>query len=335
MQANAKKADIFDISSKRHFIFMLLNNFSMLSFTSAVETLRVANRILDKDHYKWTILSKDGASVISSASCEFNVSGDLDSQKIDQNDVVLLCGGLDIQNNIDQKLLTWLRRISRRGTIVGGLCTAGYVLAVAELLDGKKATIHWENQDSFTESFANIQLTKSVFTIDRGVITAAGGVATIDLILNIIAQSHGNQIASQVADGLIYNTIRTDQDSQRLSIPVRIGVRHPKLNLVVKMMEQTLENPVSPALFAEKVRLSSRQLERLFQRYLNRSPKRYYMELRLQKARGLLLQTDMSIINISLACGFSSPSHFSKCYRKHYTTTPYRERGTRSGFLSR
>jgi transcriptional regulator GlxA family with amidase domain len=74
--------------------------------------------------------------------------------------------------------------------------------------------------------------------------------------------------------------------------------------------------------------MSTRQLERLFRRYLNRSPKRYYMELRLEKARNLLLQTDMSVINVALACGFTSPSHFSKCYRAHFNRTPYRERGS-------
>jgi len=106
-------------------------------------------------------------------------------------------------------------------------------------------------------------------------------------------------------------------------------VRHPKLSLVIKKMEANIEDPISPALLASEVGMSTRQLERLFRRYMNRSPKRYYMELRLQKARNLLMQTDMSVINVALACGFTSPSHFSKCYRAQYQTTPYRERGVR------
>ena len=99
---------------------------------------------------------------------------------------------------------------------------------------------------------------------------------------------------------------------------------------VIQMMETNLEEPISPAILAKDVGMSTRQLERLFRRYLNRSPKRYYMELRLQKARNLLMQTNMSVINVALACGFASPSHFSKCYRAHYDTTPYRERGSYS-----
>ena len=129
-------------------------------------------------------------------------------------------------------------------------------------------------------------------------------------------------------------TIRPDQDTQRLSVPTRIGVRHPKLSQVIQMMEQNIEEPISPAVLAKDVGMSTRQLERLFRRYLNRSPKRYYMELRLQKARNLLMQTDMSVINVALACGFASPSHFSKCYRAHYETTPYRERGSHASMLN-
>ncbi|MEP5416058.1 MAG: helix-turn-helix domain-containing protein, partial [Lentilitoribacter sp.] len=172
------------------------------------------------------------------------------------------------------------------------------------------------------------------FVMEGNRYTTAGGTSSIDLLLKILADDHGEELASVVADQLIYSSIRTDQDTQRLSIPSRIGVRHPKLSQVIQMMEQNLEEPISPSVLASDVGMSTRQLERLFRRYLNRSPKRYYMELRLQKARNLLMQTDMSVINVALACGFTSPSHFSKCYRSHYNTTPYRERGTQATRLS-
>ena len=146
-------------------------------------------------------------------------------------------------------------------------------------------------------------------------------------MLKLIARRHGTDLANLVADQMIHTAIRSDKDEQRLSIPTRIGVRHPRLANVIHAMEDSIEDPISPALLAEDVGMSTRQLERLFRRYLNRSPKRYYMELRLGKARNLLQQTDMSVINVALACGFTSPSHFSKCYRALYKTTPYRERG--------
>ena len=243
---------------------------------------------------------------------------------------MILCGGMNIQRRTSKKLLNWVRRETRKGLSVGGLCTAAYTMAKAGLLNGRRATIHWENQDSFTEDFDEVELTKSVFIKDGKFMTTAGGTSSIDLMLKLIAEDFGEDLANAVADQMIYSSIRTDQDTQRLSVPTRIGVRHPKLSQVIQMMETNIEEPISPSLLAKYVGMSTRQLERLFRRYLNRSPKRYYMELRLQKARNLLMQTDMSVINVALACGFASPSHFSKCYRAHYQTTPYRERGSLS-----
>jgi transcriptional regulator GlxA family with amidase domain len=224
-------------------------------------------------------------------------------------------------------VLTWLRREARRGLAVGALCTGAQVVAQAGLLDGRRCTIHWENRDGFEEDFPEIDLSQNIFVIDRDRYSAAGGTASTDLMLKLIAQRHGTDLANLVADQMIHTAIRSDKDEQRLSIPTRIGVRHPKLATVIHAMEDSIEEPISPATLAEDVGMSTRQLERLFRRYLNRSPKRYYMELRLGKARNLLQQTDMSVINVALACGFTSPSHFSKCYRALYKTTPYRERG--------
>ncbi|OWU77008.1 GlxA family transcriptional regulator [Phaeobacter sp. 22II1-1F12B] len=316
----------------RQFVFVLLEKFSMLSFASAIESLRIANRMADKPLYTWTLLSETGGPVKSSSNTEFNVDGDLGD--LTRDATILLCGGMDIQAATTKRLLGWIRRESRRGSMVGGLCTAAFSLAKAGLLDSKRATIHWENADSFAEEFDEVNLTKSVFVIDGNRMTTAGGTSSIDLMLKLIADEHGEDLANAVADQLIYSSIRTDQDTQRLSVPTRIGVRHPKLSQVIQMMEANIEEPISPSLLAKEVGMSTRQLERLFRRYLNRSPKRYYMELRLQKARNLLMQTDMSVINVALACGFASPSHFSKCYRAHYDTTPYRERGSHAARLS-
>ena len=312
-------------AAPRRFVFVLLEQFTLLSFACAIEPLRIANRMAGRTLYSWISVGEGGGSVRCSNGVEFLLDGDLG--EIARDDTVMICGGIDIHRATTRRVVSWLRREARRGVPVGGLCTAGHTLARAGLLDGKRATIHWENQDSFSEEFDEVTLTKSVFVVDGNRMTTAGGTASIDLMLKLIADDHGEELAGNVADQLIYSSIRTDQDTQRLSIPSRIGVRHPKLGQVIQIMEQNLEEPISPALLAREVGLSTRQLERLFRRYLNRSPKRYYMELRLQKARNLLLQTDMSVINVALACGFTSPSHFSKCYRAMYETTPYRERG--------
>ena len=315
-----------EIKSPRRFVFVLIENFTLLSFSSALDALRIANRMSGKKLYDWIFIGENEEFVSCSAGTQFKLDNSL--IELHRDDTILLCGGTSIQESTTRKLVGWLRREARRGLIIGGLCTAAYPMAKAGLLDEKKATIHWENQDSFAEEFLEVELTKTVFVCDGNRYTTAGGTSSIDLLLKIIADDHGEELANAVADQMIYSSIRTDQDTQRLSVPTRIGVRHPKLSKVIQMMEINIEEPISPSILAKDVGMSTRQLERLFRRYLDRSPKRYYMELRLQKARNLLMQTDMSVINVALACGFASPSHFSKCYRAHYDTTPYRERGS-------
>ena len=316
----------------RHFVFVLLPQFTLLSFASALDCLRIANRVIGREAYTWKLVGEGGGEMACSAGTAFKLDGDLGD--LGRDDVVVICGGIDIQQATTKRLMNWLRREARKGLAIAGLCTAAHAMAKAGLLDGKKATIHWENQDSFSEEFEEVRLTKSVFVVDGNRMTTAGGTSSIDLMLKVIADDYGEEVANSVADQQIYSSIRTDQDTQRLSVPTRIGVRHPKLSQVIQMMENNIEEPISPSILAKYVGMSTRQLERLFRRYLNRSPKRYYMELRLQKARNLLMQTDMSVINVALACGFASPSHFSKCYRAHYDTTPYRERGSHATRLS-
>ncbi|MAQ37215.1 MULTISPECIES: GlxA family transcriptional regulator [Thioclava] len=310
---------------QRSVVFMLLDRFTMMAFASAIEPLRLANQVSGRTLYTWKLASETGEDVTCSNGTTFRT--DIGLEELGRDTMVLVCGGIDVAEAVTKPLLNWLRREARRGATIGGLCTGSYALARAGLLDGKRATIHWENVDAFAEDFPDIELTKGVFVIDGNRVTTAGGTASIDLMLRLIARDHGEELANTVADQLIHSSIRSDRDTQRLSIPTRIGVRHPKLAQVIGRMERNIEDPISPATLATEVGMSARQLERLFRRYLNRSPKRYYMELRLQKARNLLMQTEMSVINVAMACGFASPSHFSKCYRAHYQTTPYRERG--------
>jgi transcriptional regulator GlxA family with amidase domain len=332
MSVQQKKAtNVGKSTAPKRFVFLLLDKFTMLSFACAIEPLRIANRVIGAPVYEWALAGEGTVDGVVHCSNGAAFKLDIGLSEIDRDDTVLICGGIDVQKATTKGILNWLRREARKGVAIGGLCTGAYSLAKAGLLDSKRATIHWENQDGFIEEFEEVKLTRSIFVIDGNRMSTAGGTASLDMMLKIISADHGDDVANTVADQLIYSTIRTDQDTQRLSIPTRIGVRHPKLSQVIQMMEAAIEEPISPADLADDVGMSTRQLERLFRRYLNRSPKRYYMELRLSKARNLLMQTDMSVINVALACGFASPSHFSKCYRAHYSTTPYRERGTQGG----
>ena len=203
-------------------------------------------------------------------------------------------------------------------------------------MDGHRCTIHWENLAAFTEVFRTLR-SQLLFEIDRKRITCSGGTAAIDLMLNMITSQHGHEMLAKVADQFMHERIRDQRDQQRVALPARIGVRHPKLLSAIKAMEDNLEEPLGRQELAELANLSTRQLERLFRKYLKRSPARYYLELRLNKSRLLLLQTAMPVIDVALACGFVSASHFSKCYRDFYGKTPRQERagsvGPASEFL--
>ena len=310
------------------FVFLLLPGFSMMSFSAAIEPLRLANRMSGKELFSWKVISENGEFAEASNGIRLSVDGGFFELSRRQN--LFVIGSINIAQVSTKTVLQWLRREARKGINIGSICTATFTLAKAGLLDGKRVTIHWENRDSLTEDFPELDIRKSVYTIDGNRYTSSGGSSSADLMLALISKSHGSTLANDVSDQLIYTSPRTEKDEQRLSVPTRIGVRHNKLAAVIKMMEDNLEETLSPSELASEIGMSTRQLERLFSRYLQRSPKRYYLELRLQKARKLLLQTDMSVINIALACGFASPSHFSKCYRSYFDTTPYRERGTSS-----
>jgi transcriptional regulator GlxA family with amidase domain len=314
-------------ATKTHeFVFLLSDMFSMMPFAAALEPLRQANRMARSPLYSWRLVSEAGAPVTASNGITINVDSGLED--VSREASIAVCTGFGLEKASSKPVLTWLRKQARRGASIGALCTGSYVLAKAGLLDGKRCTIHWENHASFVEEFPEVELSNLLYCVEDGIFSCAGGTSAADMMLHMITDEHGPDLGSLIADTLVHTPLRGNSDEQRLSVPARIGVRHPKLVSIIQTMERSTEEPISPSELAKSVNMSTRQLERLFRRYLNRSPKRYYMELRLEKARNLLLQTDMSVINVALACGFTSPSHFSKCYRAHFNRTPYRERGS-------
>lgn len=310
--------------SPQTIIVALLRDFSVLSLSTALETMRIANQLNGDTLFDWRLLSENGKPVRSSLGGDFPVDAGLTDLR--GHETVLVCGGSNIRSTSSKIILEWLRRQARRGVAVGALCTAAYTLAKAGLLDGRKATIHWENQASFGEEFPDIELCQTPYVIDGNRYSTAGGTSAIDLILKLVESAYGADLADKVAEQMIYSSIRLLQNGTRISLPNRVAIRHTKILTVIDIMEKNIENPVSPKLFAARIGVSARQMERLFRKYAGVSPNKYYMRLRLAKARTLLLQTDMSVINVSLACGFTSASHFTRCYRAHYDETPHRMR---------
>lgn len=311
--------------------FVLVPKFSMIAFSSAIEPLRIANRLYGADLYRWIVLSPDGQAVRASNGIAVNVDAAVADYEATANgmaplDLTLVCGGLGSERYKDPSLYAWLRRQDRRGTALGALCTGSSLLAAAGLLDGFKCVIHWESLPGFTETYPDIEVSADLFEVDRSRRTCAGGTAALDMMLHLIAEQHGNALATQVAEQCLADRVRDPHDHQRLSRCVRLGLHNPKVLRAIEMMEAHLEDPISQHDLAQYLGVSRRQLERLFRKHVGRPPVCYYLELRLRRARHLLLQSEMSILELAIACGFVSASHFSKCYRDLYGKTPREDR---------
>ena len=304
--------------------FLLVPEFSMLAFASAIEPLRAANRSSGKTLFAWDVVCADGGSCTASNGIEVSQCGGLDM--LDPCHMVLVCAGVNVRSNSKPAVINAIRRLDRQGKIVGAICTGTYIMAAAGLLDNRRCTIHWENIDGLAEEFPKLDITNDLFEIDGNRLTCSGGTAALDMMLNLITDAFGASLASDISDQFIHDRIREQTDRQRMELRSRIGVSHPKLLAVVQIMEENLEDPLPQTELAEMTFLSTRQLERLFRKYLNTTPTRYYLNLRLARARHLLRQTSMSILSVALACGFVSASHFSKCYRECYGRTPRAER---------
>lgn len=311
-------------SGVRRIGFLLVPNFSMIAFTSAIEPFRLANYATGRTLYTWKLFSADGAPVEGSNQVAVAVNGRTSEAR--DLDLVFVCGGNEIQSFNHRETIAALRRLSIHGTAIGGLCTGAFVLAKAGLLKGYRATIHWVYHSGLVSEFPDLEISDDLFEIDRNRFTCAGGTAAADLALSIVAQDHGAATASLVTDLLVHTRIRDARERQRMDLRARAGVAHPKLLLVLETMESSIEHPLSGAELSQRAGLSQRQLERLFLKYCGTTPTRHYMHIRLERARRLLCQTSMPILSVALACGFSTASHFSQAYHGHFGHAPSAER---------
>ena len=309
---------------KTRFAFLTLPNYSLIAVTNALEVLRMANRVAGRDIYEWSIASLDGRPVPASSGLELTPTVALD--KIGKVEILFVCGGIDVREAVSNPLLAALRRLGERRVGLGALCTGGYALARAGLLDNYRATIHWENLPALREEFPRVQLNDQVFSIDRDRFTASGGTAPLDLMLNLIQLKHGLRISQQVSEQFVLERVRSDRDRQYVPLRAQVGSSHGNMIRVAQLMEENIEKPLSLERIAHATGLSRRQIERLFRRHLDCVPKRYYLEMRLRRARELLLQTAMPIMDVTTSCGFKSPPHFSRCYRALFGHPPSAER---------
>jgi transcriptional regulator GlxA family with amidase domain len=239
---------------------------------------------------------------------------------------MLVCAGVDGCYYRDRRTFAWLRTLARHGTILGGIGTAAYLLARAGVLDGHRCTIHWEDLESFTQEFPELEVTSGLFEIDGARMTCAGGTAALDMVLSLIAARHGHHLAGAIAEQFIQHQVRAGGDHQRMNLQSRMGVSDARLLAAIAAMESNVEEPLSLESLCAASGVSIRHLQRLFHTQLGQSPLDFYRALRLRQARQMLLHGSVSILDVAVATGFVSSSHFTRRYRELFGLTPREER---------
>ncbi|GAB3489225.1 GlxA family transcriptional regulator [Marinomonas epiphytica] len=305
--------------------FLLLPHYSMLGFSSAIETLFMANWVAGKELYQFCTIGHETKEIRSNTSV-YTVADHLTSAIPSDLDAIFVCGVSPVTKNESPTLENWLKNQAKKGTALGGICTGSHLLAKSGLLDGYRATIHWWSLAHLRDEFPATIVSNHLFEVDRDRYTCSGGTAAMDMMLFLIGKQHGMSLASTISEQFVCERIRTHEDPQRIPLQTRIGNGQPKLIEAVQLMEANIREPLSTDDLAYHVGVSRRHLERLFKQNLSIVPSRYYLEMRLQHAKQLLTQTDKSISEVGEECGFGSAPHFSTTYKGFFGITPREER---------
>ncbi|MCG7574382.1 GlxA family transcriptional regulator [Phaeobacter sp. CNT1-3] len=302
------------------FYFLLLPKATMLAVAAAIEPLRIANQLTKQQLYRWYTMSEDGSTITCSNG--MMITPDMALDPLPLNSYGFVCSGVEPQTQIGDATLNWLRREDRFGRRLGSICSGAFALARAGLLKDRRFTLHWENQLGLMEEFPDLEPTSALYEVDGRIMTCGGGNSSLDMMLTLIEQRHGADLAIMVADMCIHLRSGAQTAPQRSASSAAIGCRNRNLLAAIQIMEQEIEEPLSMEEIADRLGVSRRQVERLFKRYLNQSPISYYNDLRLSRAYGMLNETDLTVTEIAAATGFRSSSHMARVFREKYGSSP-------------
>ena len=300
--------------------FLLLPKLTMLALSAAVEPLRIANQVTNKELYRWHLLTEDGGPV--QCSNGIAVTPDYDLINLPKSSMAFICSGVEPIDSTSSKILNWIGRQRAFGCRIGGICTGAFTLAKAGLLQGRSFTLHWENQPAFVEHFIGLEPTNNLYEIDDGIMTCGGGNASLDMMLNMIERDHGKDLAVIIADMCIHARSNTRKSPQKSAYSEALSVRNQHLINAMQFMNASLEDSVSMDEVAREVNISRRQLERLFKLYVHTTPLQFYADLRVKRAYALLNETSLSITEIAAASGFTSTSQLAIQFRKRFGHSP-------------
>lgn len=303
----------------RDIAFLLIPRFSMIALFSALEPLRVANRFAG-EVFSWRFVSMDGEAVIASNGIPVSVSASL--EEIGRPDVVFACASYEHEVGMGRPVLNELRRLARNGTLLGAVDTGAFLLAGAGVLDGHRATCHWETLPAFRESYPGIDVAEETYVLDRGRMTASGGAAALDMMLDWLGSIESEALAQKVADTLVHTRHLNHPGEARVPVGTRYRVGDPRLVKAIRLMEEHVEDKLTVTDVAATAGLSDRQLERLFHKHLQTTPVGFYRQLRLDRAQRLLTYSRLSVRDVALATGFSTLAEFSRAFKQKFGKPP-------------
>ncbi len=314
---------------KVELVLVLIDGFSLISYASIIEPLRIANKLLGFEKFTFRNVSLNGSGVTSSCGLALPVSGCLDAWS--KPDLVVICSSDGIEDvDLGKSLGSTLQKLERHGSRLGSVCTGSYVLAKCKLIGSRACAIHWEYLEIARETFPHCQFKSQVFVDDAGLLTASGGISPLDMMISFIDETSGKSLAIRVADIAIYHSRRDAATPQRMDLPNRIGIPNAHLIKCIDLMEQNIEEPIKMPELCRMVGISSRQMERLFRKYVDESPHGYYKSIRLFRARDLVMHTILDIQQISVATGFRSGTHFARAYKEKFSLSPTEQRASLS-----
>lgn len=292
---------------------------TVILLASVIEPLRAANRIAGRRLYVWRLLTPDGNPVETTAGIAMPVDGAF--LPGNEQNPLFVVSSFNWRRNNTTALKMALSRAARHRSMIVGVESGTWLLAEASLLDGHKVTLHWEDQEEFSARYPQIDVVKERFVIDRRRMTSGGTLPTLDMMLEIIRRRQGYSMALEVSRSFLYERGGGGSDL-RPSAPSSVGVLDKRLFQAVKMMEETVDQPLSLENLSGRTGISARHLQTLFQKSFGVAPHMHYLALRLNTARRRVIETDASFADIAASTGFNSASAFSRAYRAQFQESP-------------
>lgn len=305
---------------------LLLPGFNSMAMHAFIDPFRAANYLKSRVLYRWPFVSVEGGAVEASNGVKLAETVAL-SEIAPVPDFLIVNASWAPERFRGRVLRTWLQRLARHGTIMCGIDTGAFVLAWAGLLQGYKAAVHYEHIAAFRELFPDTGMDEALFVFDRDRLTCCGGLAAADMALEIVRLQQGLELANASSRYIFHERLRAGPEGQLPVAREPVGYSAPAmLREAILLMERNLDQPVPLPAIAAELGTSQRQLERLFQVHTGVSPVRYYVDVRLDRARGLITQTELTVLDAAAACGFGSPEHFARTYKRRFGVSPSQDR---------